>query len=212
MLIERAVIIVLLSIIGLLLMDHTHRDDARSTDPDDAWSSVSPSAAADARGISSNRHPRRSLSTSSIGVGVAVYPPQRAQPTRGCERLGATSMGPLEEWFLDYERGPLVHKWSNYFSTYELVLAPACRRREVRLLEIGIQSGGAIQMWRSFFGADRLLYTGLDINALSAGLFVDDRAALYHGSQLNASLLRKIIAERGPFDVVIDDGGHADVM
>jgi hypothetical protein len=71
---------------------------------------------------------------------------------------------------------------------------------------------GRVAIDTAICSADRLLYTGLDINALSAGLFVDDRAALYHGSQLNASLLRKIIAERGPFDVVIDDGGHADVM
>ena len=35
---------------------------------------------------------------------------------------------------------------------------------------------------------------------------------VYGGSQSDVALLQRIIAERGPFDVIVDDGGHTSVL
>lgn len=41
------------------------------------------------------------------------------------------------------------------------------RQDEVVLIEVGIQSGGSIKMWRDYFGKDKLRYYGIDINPLT---------------------------------------------
>jgi hypothetical protein len=82
----------------------------------------------------------------------------------------------------------------------------------VRVLEIGVQSGGGLSMWSFLFG-DALEYTGLDVNPLTRMFDDGDKFRIFVGSQLNTSVLDTISLERGPFDLVIDDGGHhSDMM
>jgi demethylmacrocin O-methyltransferase len=79
------------------------------------------------------------------------------------------------------------------------------------LLEIGIggyrrkgQGGASLRMWKHFFRRAQIL--GLDIQDKS---FVDaPRIRTYKGSQTDADLLRKIVADAGGLQVVIDDGSH----
>ena len=44
------------------------------------------------------------------------------------------------------------------------------RGRPVRFLEIGVQSGGTIKLWKYYFGP-QLDYTGVDINFLCKEVF-----------------------------------------
>ena len=62
-------------------------------------------------------------------------------------------------------------------------------------------------MWSHYFG-DALNYTGLDLNPLCKVYEGGPNRRIYQGSQDNQELLNQIIRERGPFDIVIDDGGH----
>lgn len=106
------------------------------------------------------------------------------------------------------ERGTRRHatdKWHHYFDIYERHLAP-WRGRDVRFLEIGVQRGGSLDIWRSYFGA-RSTIVGLDIDPACAAL-AEDGARLYIGDQADRALLARIVAECGPFDIVLDDGGH----
>ena len=62
------------------------------------------------------------------------------------------SDGELYQMFLTGSgRTRPVHKWHHYFAIYERFFAPF-RGRPVQLLEIGVQRGGSMQMWRSYFG------------------------------------------------------------
>ena len=114
--------------------------------------------------------------------------------------------GALYRAFL--ERGARAHgtdKWHHYFEIYERHFAPF-RGKDVRFLEIGVQRGGSLDIWRSYFGAGSRI-VGLDIDPQCASL-ADERTRIYIGDQADRALLEQIIAESGPFDIVLDDGGH----
>lgn len=117
------------------------------------------------------------------------------------------SSGPttvMEDLFWSNE-GPVVRKWHHYLPIYDRYLGP-WRGRPVRMLEIGVSQGGSLGLWRSFFGADAVLF-GIDIDPACArfdGLSANVRI----GSQADEAFLRDVVAEMGGLDIVIDDGSH----
>lgn len=98
-----------------------------------------------------------------------------------------------------------VHKWTNYFSVYERHLAALCDKPIV-FLEIGICDGGSLKMWRSYFGP-RATIVGIDVNP-ACRRFADDGTHVEIGDQADPDFLEGIARKYGPFDVVLDDGGH----
>lgn len=50
--------------------------------------------------------------------------------------------------------GPGIHKWLHYFSAYEQEFSRHCGAggAPAKMIEIGIQSGGSMRMWRERFG------------------------------------------------------------
>jgi len=103
-------------------------------------------------------------------------------------------------------------KWGPHFYTplyHELFCH--LRERPIRLLEIGVggydlkTSGGAsLAMWADYFANGQI--TGIDI--AEKRLTLDARVKVFRGSQDDSAFLKKICDERGPFDIVIDDGSH----
>lgn len=76
----------------------------------------------------------------------------------------------------------------------------------ITLLEIGVFAGGSLQMWRSYFGDDATL-VGVDIDpGCAAHAF--EGAHVEIGDQGDPAFLAHLVDRWGPFDVVIDDGGH----
>jgi hypothetical protein len=69
--------------------------------------------------------------------------------------------------------GKLSDRWSSYLTHYSRILEP-WRTRRVRLLEIGIQNGGSLELWSRFFPQPALL-VGCDIDPKCASLRYDDR-------------------------------------
>lgn len=105
----------------------------------------------------------------------------------------------------DDHAGRATRKWTHFPALYDRYFAPY-RERPVRLLEIGISTGGSIEIWRSYFGADAVI-AGIDIDpGTAANVSLPNRA--YIGDQSDPDLLRRVVAECGPFDIVIDDGSH----
>ncbi|MFG2180330.1 hypothetical protein ACGFLS_16610 [Streptomyces abikoensis] len=85
------------------------------------------------------------------------------------------------------------------------------RHQPVRVLELGIggyqdpsEGGGSLKMWRSYFPQGQIF--GVDIFP-KHGLD-EDRIRTFQGSQDDPEFLRRLAAEHGPFDIVIDDGSH----
>jgi|GEM_PF-665891 len=103
--------------------------------------------------------------------------------------------------------GKSSDKWSLYLDEYDRLL-DRFRDEPVRLLEIGIQNGGSLEVWSDYFSrASHLI--GCDINPDCARLRYDDPRISVIVGDANTETTRARVLERCPsFDIVIDDGSH----
>ncbi len=125
----------------------------------------------------------------------------------------------ITDVWLEHSHPHVLDKWLTYGEHYDTHLPkpgaidPATGKpKQIKLLEIGIQSGGSIVDWREYYG-DNSLIVGVDIDKRckrsenkEKNIFVEI------GSQLNATFLIEVCKKYGPFDVIIDDGGHTEDM
>ncbi|TFV87770.1 class I SAM-dependent methyltransferase [Blastococcus sp. CT_GayMR16] len=112
---------------------------------------------------------------------------------------------PLFGYFSSHRAGRVLDKWVHYFPVYSRHFAPF-RGRPVRILEIGIYRGGSLDMWQWYFGSQVTL-VGVDIDE-DARAASDPRHVVEIGDQTDADFLRRVAGQHGPFDIIIDDGGH----
>lgn len=112
---------------------------------------------------------------------------------------------PLADFFQARTSGRGVWKWEHYFDAYHRHLARFVGR-PVHLLEIGIYSGGSLEMWRSYLGPDCRI-TGVDIEPACLA-YEDDRTTVLIGDQADRGFWRREAGRLGGLDVVVDDGGH----
>ena len=101
--------------------------------------------------------------------------------------------------------GVKVHKWHHYLPLYDRYFSQY-RNTPVKFLEIGVNNGGSLQMWRRYLGKDAVL-CGIDINPDCAQY--DGQSGMVRiGSQDDPAFLAKVVKEMGGVDVVLDDGSH----
>ena len=156
----------------------------------------------------------RALASVDIVLGGAVFRSQTVLPA-----ASATSFDAIGRTQKPVSDKISIHK---YGTLYEEVLSPIRARAKatgaaVRLLEIGLGcgmtygEGAGPLLWRAYFEAG-LELTILEFAAECAEAWgardPNTDAAVYTGDQRNVELLRRVIDERGPFDIVVDDGGH----
>ncbi len=55
-----------------------------------------------------------------------------------------------------------VQKWIDYFDAYDRLLS-SWRGRDLTFLEIGVQNGGSLMMWRDYLGP-RARIIGVDVD------------------------------------------------
>jgi hypothetical protein len=96
-------------------------------------------------------------------------------------------------------------KMLHYLEHYDELLT-GWQGRDVSFLEIGVYKGGSIPMWHGFFGAGSRL-TFCDIDPACAALALPG-TTVEIGDQSDPAFLGRIGAEHGPFDLIVDDGGH----
>lgn len=113
--------------------------------------------------------------------------------------------GALEQWFDAHTDGNGVWKWRHYFDIYERHFAKFVGQ-EVHVLEIGIYSGGSLDMWRDYFGPRARLY-GVDI-APEVNVYQAEDMRVLIGDQGNPSFWKDVLPSIPRLDIVIDDGGH----
>jgi cephalosporin hydroxylase len=117
----------------------------------------------------------------------------------------AADVNPLYEYFLAHERGRGIYKWSHYFDIYHRHFARFVGR-PVHVLEIGVYSGGSLDMWKHYFGP-RCRVTGVDIEP-DCRAYEDERTRIFIGDQADRGFWDRVRHESPPIDIVIDDGGH----
>lgn len=110
----------------------------------------------------------------------------------------------LHRLFYAHDGASMV-KWKHYLSIYDRHLS-RFRNQPVRILEIGVLGGGSLDLWRKYFGPEAVIF-GVDISPECA-LFDGRSGSVRIGSQADPDFLRRVVAEMGGVDVVIDDGSH----
>jgi hypothetical protein len=96
-------------------------------------------------------------------------------------------------------------KFNHYFEIYERHFG-RFRGQEVHILEIGIYSGGSLEMWRQYFGPRCRVY-GVDIEP-SCRAYETDSVRVFIGDQGDRGFWQQVRKEVPVLDIVIDDGGH----
>lgn len=115
---------------------------------------------------------------------------------------------PLESFFEARRVGPGIWKWRHYFDLYHRHFAPLRGRSSLVVVEIGIYSGGSLDMWRDYFGANVQIY-GIDIED-SCRAYQCPGTHVLIGDQGDPEFWQRVLADGSlpAPDVVIDDGGH----
>jgi uncharacterized coiled-coil protein SlyX len=104
-------------------------------------------------------------------------------------------------------RGKVSDKWATYLGEYERIFSEH-QNKPVRLLEIGIQNGGSLEIWSRYFpNAEKIV--GTDINPKCANLsYADPRIAVVVGDANSDDTQAAILGHTLAFDIIIDDGSH----
>lgn len=98
-----------------------------------------------------------------------------------------------------------LFKMAHYAGTYDNKLGP-WMGMNVNFLEIGVYMGGSLRMWRDFFSPHSKL-TFIDLNPDCKSLEIPG-TEIRIGDQSDVPFLLGTANERGPFDVIVDDGSH----
>ncbi|MGP3713385.1 glycosyltransferase [Brucella sp. RRSP16] len=121
-----------------------------------------------------------------------------------------TESGGIQDDLLSLYRshkGKVSDKWLSYLLDYSDFLKKF-RNFPVRILEIGIQNGGSLEIWAKFFPNAKLI-VGCDINPLCGNLtYSDDRIKVIVGDANNQHTYSSITALSEEYDIIIDDGSH----
>jgi len=112
----------------------------------------------------------------------------------------------LEELHLQHT-GKVSDKWSSYLGIYNQILK-SYRNKNVRLLEIGVQNGGSLEIWAKYFSNAKLI-VGCDINPQCGTLNYDNsKIHLLVGDANSYEVQNKVVELSKSFDIIIDDGSH----
>jgi hypothetical protein len=138
--------------------------------------------------------------------------PVSEETLRANKALPSSKVTGLESLAVSQDRNAFV-KWWHYFEIYENLLGSHAKQsrestltQPLKILEIGVWKGGSLQLWRSYFGEEAIIY-GIDIDESAGNQGVTD-AQIRIGSQSDATFLKSVVSEMGGLDIVIDDGSH----
>jgi glycosyltransferase involved in cell wall biosynthesis len=103
--------------------------------------------------------------------------------------------------------GKVSDKWSLYLTEYDRLFNDF-REKPIRMLEIGIQNGGSLEIWTKYF-SNAVALIGCDINPDCALLSYDDpRISVIVGDANAPEISGRVFQSSSQFDIIIDDGSH----
>lgn len=112
----------------------------------------------------------------------------------------------LEQLYAEHQ-GKVSDKWSSYLLEYERIFE-GIRSKPINMLEIGVQNGGSLEIWASFF-PEATTIIGCDINPDCAKLkYENPKIYLFVGDANQEDSLTAISKWAPNLDIVIDDGSH----
>lgn len=110
-------------------------------------------------------------------------------------------MKSLETLAKEHDTDKLPHK---YIAEYACRFDPM-RELPITILEIGTWQGASVKMWRDYFPNGKIV--GIDW-APEWTPVPEDGILFERGDQTDRTFLKHIGNTYGPFDIIVDDGGH----
>jgi len=110
----------------------------------------------------------------------------------------------IREIFYSLEK--ISDKWDPYFDVYEKHLSRFIGKSP-KVLEIGVQNGGSIDMWLQYFGEGTKV-VGIDVDPQCKELSYSKDVEIVIGDQGDVNFWQKFLQTHTEFDIIIDDGGH----
>ena len=99
----------------------------------------------------------------------------------------------------------LAAKYLHFFEIYDRHFQKY-RNTECVIVEIGIWKGGALQMWKDYFGSKAQI-VGIDVEE-STLQYKEEQIKIEIGSQSDREFWKKFKENYPKVDILIDDGGH----
>jgi hypothetical protein len=151
----------------------------------------------------------RNLAESIRGFAYAAAWP-RPRPEQAKGDLAATNTpaplpNPLLEYFDARKSGRGILKWRHYFEIYHRHFSRFVGQ-EVHIAEVGVFSGGSLDMWKAYFGPRCQVY-GIDIEP-ACKCYEGDRVKIFIGDQANRGFWKTFREQVPVLDILVDDGGH----
>ena len=91
---------------------------------------------------------------------------------------------------------------SGFIQLYEKYFTPL-RDSKINILEIGVDNGDSLRIWREFFSKANIC--GIDIDKKK---FKINNKKILQGDQSDLNFLKSLVSEYKKFDIIIDDGSH----
>ena len=91
---------------------------------------------------------------------------------------------------------------SGFIQLYEKYFTPL-RDSKINILEIGVDNGDSLRIWREFFSKANIC--GIDIDKKN---FKINNTKILQGDQSDLNFLKSLVSEYKKFDIIIDDGSH----
>lgn len=113
----------------------------------------------------------------------------------------------FRQFYNDHNTGRGLNKWSNALDAYQRHLS-GFAGQYIAIGEIGIQSGGSIDMWQATLGPACQVF-GIDINP-QVTQFQNAMTTVVIGDQADMSMWENFFSAvvKGPLNILVDDGGH----
>ena len=112
-------------------------------------------------------------------------------------------MTKFEDLFVTH-RGRYSSKWQHYFEIYDRHLFKFIGQ-SFTFIEIGIDQGGSLELWKKYFGK-KVNLVGIDIK--NSVVFDDDQIRTFQGDQKDTEFLSKVLEKIDTPTVILDDGSH----
>lgn len=99
-------------------------------------------------------------------------------------------------------------KWDPYFDVYEQYMNKFVGRSPV-IVEIGVQGGGSIQLWRKYLGPTaKVIGIDIDPGVRQNEQYYDENTTIVIGDQGSPEFWDKFFVQYPVIDILLDDGGH----
>ena len=120
--------------------------------------------------------------------------------------MGSDSVATLSKIFMEHD-GYVSDKWEQYLPAYEAVLRGFIdSAKPVRLLEIGVQNGGSLQIWSKYLPPGSIM-VGIDIDPTCAGFRPETNISILIGDAGDKVAIDRMLGD-AKFDIIIDDASH----